>query len=159
MIAFKGDHHPFVLLDMGGPDRTEADLKAMFAALHEANVRSMRDQTRHVLIVMGESAPTARERQVIGVLSNQVPQAEKACNLATVAVITSPFVRGAITAIGWLVPGLPPFTLVATTDDAVRAAESHMRKQNVAYPEANVVLAKNWLRERRKPTPSEARTH
>jgi hypothetical protein len=157
MIAVSADYPPFVLLDIGGAGRTEAGLRGMFAALHEANMRSMRDQTRHVLIVMGESAPTARERQIIAVLSNQVPQAEKACNLVTVAVISSPFLRGALTAIGWLVPGLPPLALVGTTDEAVVAAEAHLRKHGIVHSGANAVLAKNWLRERRKVAPSEAR--
>jgi hypothetical protein len=131
----------------------------MFAALHEANLRSAQDRTRHVLIAMGGSVPTARERQIIGVLSNQVPLTEKACNLVTVAIVTSSLLRGTLTAIGWLVPALPPFTLVGTTDEAVLAAESHLRKHGIAYSGGNAVLAKNWLRERHTIVPAaEART-
>jgi hypothetical protein len=145
MIDVSLEYYPFVLLDLGGTDRDEAAFRRMFDVLHEANVRGTRDRTKHVLVVVAQAAPSARERQLIAAYSNKVPIEERACFLGCVAVLANPLLRGVATAIGWLVPGLPPMKYVETTAEAIPAALELLRKHGQAYREADAQLAARWF--------------
>jgi hypothetical protein len=145
MIDVTLEYYPFVLLDLGGTDRDEADLRRMFDVLHEANVRGARDKTKHVLVGTARAAPSARERQLIAAYSNKVPIEERACFLGCVAVVPNALLRGVATALGWLVPGLPPMKYVETTAAAIPAAVELLRKHGEAYREADAQLAARWF--------------
>ncbi len=148
-IAVVGQYFPFVLLDMGGGDRTENDFLRMFAALHEQNLRAMREKTRYVLIATTRKAPSASERKLISVESNKVPMEERANTLVSVCIVSNPLVRGAITALGWLVPGLMPTLVTAPNGDAaVKLAASYLTKNGFAFDRGNMDLAARWLRTR-----------
>jgi hypothetical protein len=145
MIAVSLDYYPFVLLDLGGPDRNEEDFRRMFAALHAANERALRAKSRHVLVGVAQASPSARERQLIARLSNQVPPAERACFVASVLVVPNAMLRGVLTALGWLVPGLPAFVCVETRAEAVPAAAQCLRKHSIDFNAGDMHLASRWM--------------
>jgi hypothetical protein len=145
MISVCLDYCPFVLLDMGAGDRTDADFHAMFAALRESHARARKNMTRHVLIGVAPLAPNARERKIIAAESNKVPVADRALFVSSVLVVQNPIIRGVITALGWLVPGLPPFECVESTGHAVPAAAAVLRKHRIPFGEDDVRRASIWL--------------
>jgi hypothetical protein len=145
MIAVCLDYCPFVLLDLGDANRTEADFHAMFASLRESHARARKANTRHVLVGVAPVTPNARERKVIATGSNQVSAADRALFVSSVVVVPNPIIRGAVTALGWLVPGLPPFECVATAAHAVPAAAALLRKHGIPFREEDVPRAAVWL--------------
>jgi hypothetical protein len=145
MISVCLDFCPFVLLDLGGTDRTEADFRAMFASLRESNARARRSATQHVLVGVARAIPNALERKIIAAGSNEVPAADKALFVSTIAVVPSAIIRGAVTAIGWLVPGLPPFECVESPEHAVPAAAAVLRKHRIPFREEDVPRAAVWF--------------
>jgi hypothetical protein len=145
MISVCLDYCPFVLLDLGGTDRNDADFHAMFASLRESHARARRDKTRHILVGIAPTTPSARERKIIAAGSNEVPAADRALFVSSVLVVQNPIIRGVITAIGWLVPGLPPFECVESAADAVPAAAAILRKHRIPFGEQDVLRAAVWL--------------
>jgi hypothetical protein len=145
MIAVCLDYFPFVLLDLGDANRTEADFHAMFASLRESHARARKDATRHVLIGVAPLAPNARERKVIAMGSNQVPVADRTLFVSSVVVVPNALFRGAMTAIGWLVPGLPPFECVETAAQAVPAAAALLRKHGIPFRGEDMARAAVWF--------------
>ncbi len=145
MIAVCLDYCPFVLLDLGDTDRTEADFHAMFASLRESHARARKNMTRHVFVGVARAVPSARERKLIASLSNQVPVADRALFVSSVLVVQNPIIRGVITALGWLVPGLPPFECVESTGQAVPAAAAILRKHRISFREEDMQRAAAWF--------------
>jgi hypothetical protein len=150
MIEVSLDYYPFVLLDLGVADRSEEDYRRMFAALHSANARALREKSRHVLVGVAPTIPSARERQIIGVLSKEVPAEERACFVTCVLVVPSALVRGVVTALGWLIPGLPSFVCVQTRADAVPAAAECLRKHHIEFRDGDMHLASRWFTRRQQ---------
>jgi hypothetical protein len=145
MISVCLDYCPFVLLDLGAADRTDADFHAMFASLRESHVRARRDKTRHILVGVAPTTPNARERKIIAAGSNQVPPADRALFVSSVLVVQNPIIRGVITAIGWLVPGLPPFECVESPAHAVPAAAAILRNHRIPFREEDMRRASVWF--------------
>jgi hypothetical protein len=148
-IVVVSQYFPFVLMDMGGGDRTEADFTRMFADLHEQNMRAMRDKTRYALIAGTQKNLTAAERKLIAANSNKVPIEERANTLVSVCILSNPFVRGALTALCWLIPGLLPTVVpAADADSAVQIAASHLKRNGIPFKAGDTELAARWLRDR-----------
>jgi hypothetical protein len=145
MISVCLDYCPFVLLDLGGTDRNDADFHAMFASLRESHARARKANTRHVLVGVAPVTPNARERKIIATESNKVSVADRALFVSSVLVVQNPVIRGVITALGWLVPGLPPFECVESTAHAVPAAAAVLRKHRIPFREEDVPRAAAWL--------------
>jgi hypothetical protein len=148
-IVVVSQYFPFVLMDMGPGDRSEADFTQMFADLHEQNLRAMREGTRYALVAFTRKNLSAAERKLVAENSNKVPIAERANTLVSVCILTNPFVRGALTALTWLIPGLLP-TLVPAADaeSAIQIASSHLRRSAIPFKIRDMELAEQWLRER-----------
>jgi hypothetical protein len=146
-ICVHSEYFPLVLLDLGATDRGEDDFRGMFAALHEANVRAMREKTWTVLIVSSSKVPSAGERKIIAEFSNRVPVEERR-KLVAIGIISNPLLRGTITAFQWLIPGLPSLLAAADADDAVGIAARVLTKQGIDFDQANVALAAKWLKGR-----------
>jgi hypothetical protein len=145
MISVCLDFCPFVLLDLGGADRTEGDIDAMFASLRESHARARKAKTRHVLVGVAPATPDAGERKLIAIAANRVPAADRVLFVSSVLVVPSPIIRGVITAIGWLVPGLPPFESVPSATHAVPAAAAILRRHHIPFREELVPRATAWL--------------
>jgi hypothetical protein len=145
MISVCLDFYPFVLLDFGGTDRTEEDIDAMFASMRESHARARKASTRHVLIGVAGAIPNARERKLIATAANRVPVADRALFVSSVIVVPSPIIRGVITALGWLVPGLPPFECVPSAAAAIPTAAAILRKHGIPFREELVARATVWL--------------
>lgn len=152
-IAVTPIYFPIVLLDMGGPDRTEADFLVMFEALHQANLRAMREKMRYALIAMTAKNPNAAERKLIAELSNKVSAEERSNTLVSVCIVSNPFIRGTLTALSWLIPELLPTVVpAATIEAAVELAVLHLNKHGIPHNRGNADLATRWLRARASPS-------
>jgi hypothetical protein len=148
-VVVATEYFPFVLLDMGGAERTDEDLRRMFAELHAIKVQAMRSETRCVLIATTKKSPSASERKLIAANTNHVSMVERSYTLVTVCIITNPLVRGAVTALCWLVPGLLPTVAFASTGDAaVQIAASHLTQNAVPFKKSAMEGAAAWLRGR-----------
>jgi hypothetical protein len=155
-IHVTSEYFPLVLLDLGATDRSEEEFRGMFAALHEANVRAMREKTWTVLIVSSPKVPSAGERKIIAELSNRVPIEERR-KLVAIGIISNPLLRGTITAFHWLIPGLPSLLAAADADEAVGMAAKVLTKRAIDFDEANVDRAARWLKGRVASDPTATR--
>jgi hypothetical protein len=139
-------YFPIVLLDLGGGDRTEADFRAMFEALHQANLRAEREKTRYALVAITSKNTNAAERKLIAAYANKVSRAERRNTLVSVCVISNSFIHGSLTALGWLIPELlPTIVPAASSDAAVEIAESYLSKHGVPHDRGDADLAARWL--------------
>jgi hypothetical protein len=143
-------HFPVVLLELSGG--TEGDFRAMFAELHDANMKSLRDKTWHALIVVAKKVPTAAERKMIADFSNRVPIEERRVCVA-IGIITNPLVRGTMTALLWLIPGLPLLVPAADARAALQVACTHLDKKGIAYRNVDLEAARAWLEGRLRDAP------
>jgi hypothetical protein len=143
-------YFPVVLLELSGG--TEEEFRVMFAELHEANVRSLRDKSWHALIVVARKVPNAAERKLIADFSNRVPIEERRTCVA-VGIITNPLLRGTMTALLWLIPGLPLLVPAADASSALQVASTHLGKAGVAYGNVDVEAARKWLEGRLRDAP------
>jgi hypothetical protein len=143
-------YFPVVLVELSGG--TEEEFRAMFAELHEANVKSLRDKSWHTLIVLARKVPSAAERKLIAEFSNRVPIEERRTCVA-VGVITNPLLRGTMTALLWLIPGLPLLVPAPDAASAVDVARKHLDKAGVAYGNVDLGAACEWLEGRLRDAP------
>jgi hypothetical protein len=143
-------YFPVVLLELSGG--SEEEFRAMFAQLHEANMKSLREKRWHALIVLARKVPSAAERKLIAELSNRVPIEERRTCVA-VGIISNPLLRGTMTALLWLIPGLPLLVPAADASSAVQVARTHLDKSGVAYSNVDMDAAREWLEGRLKDVP------
>jgi hypothetical protein len=147
MIAVSSEHYPFVLLDIGRGPRPEEAYRRAFEAIHEINVRARPAGTRHVMIAAGRNHPDARERKILAELSNGLAPWETALCVVSVVVIPNPLMRGALTALRWLIPRMAPVDGAATSDRAVELAEEYLRKHEIPFRADSPAAAAKWLRQ------------
>jgi hypothetical protein len=149
-IRVVSHYFPVVLLELSGG--SEEEFRAMFAELHEANVKSLRDESWHALVVLARKVPTAAERKLIAAFSNRVPIEERRTCVA-VGIISNPLLRGTMTALLWLIPGLPLLVPAADASSAVQVARTHLDKAGVAYGKVDLEAAREWLAGRLRDAP------
>jgi hypothetical protein len=158
VIAIDIEHFPLVLLDLGHAGRTPEEFRGMFAAFRDANQRAVKENGRYVLVAVTEAAPIAAERRIIVDESNRFSAAEYKLVAGVVLVIQNSIVRGAVTALGWMIPHIPPLEAAPTTGAAVKVAVARLEAQGVAYPPELAQSASRWFEQRRpSPAPQRAR--
>jgi hypothetical protein len=155
VIATEADYYPLVLLDMGDTGRSEDDFDRMFEAFGRVNQRAAAKGTRHVLVAVTRNLLTASERRMVAERANRFPRTDFDLWLGVVLVIQNPAVRGVVTALSWMIPGIPPMTTAATTELAVPLAVAHLQKNGIAYPDAYAERVREWFRRKRE-LPAEA---
>jgi hypothetical protein len=153
MIRIHTDCYPFVLLHLGAAPRSADALRLAFGEIHEINVRAQRTGTRHVIIAMAHDYPNAGERKLIAECSNGLAPWEIALCVMSVVVIPNGLMRGALTALSWLIPNMAPLDSAATSDRAIELAGRHLRKHGIAYDRGDADAAARWLRDRQRAVP------
>jgi hypothetical protein len=146
VIATEASHYPLVLLDMGDVERSEDEFDRMFEALARVNQRAAARGTRHALVAVTRNLLTASERRMVVERANRLPRSDRELWLGVVLVIQNQAVRGLVTALSWMIPGIPSMITAATTDLAVPLAVAQLQKNGIAYPAAHVEPVKEWFR-------------
>jgi hypothetical protein len=144
-IALQLELFPLVLVDMGGPERTLDDVRAMFEGFRAVRQRCVAERIRWVLVASSKEMPTAVERKILVDESNKLTPAEHKLCVACVAVIPHGFVRGVITALSWMIPNVSPIVAAATTDAAVDIAVDRLQRAGIDIPSEAVVRAADWF--------------
>jgi hypothetical protein len=150
LIATATDYYPLVLLDMGDVGRSQDDFDRMFETFRRVNERGVAGGTRHVLVAITRNLLTASERRMVVDRSNRFPRSDFALWLGVVLVIQNQAVRGVVTALSWMIPGIPPMLTAPTADLAVPLAVAHLRKNGVAYPAGRDDHVLEWFRRQRE---------
>jgi hypothetical protein len=159
VIATAADCYPLVLLDMGDVGRSEDDFDRMFDTFRRVNERAAAGRTRHVLVAITRNLPTASERRMLVQGANRFPRSDFERWLGLVLVIQNQAVRGVVTALSWMIPGIPPMLTAPTTELAVPLAVAHLRKNGIAYPAAQADHVLEWFRRQRElPAAAASRT-
>jgi hypothetical protein len=146
VIAIEAEFYPLVLLDLGRVGRTPEDFRRMFATFRVVNQRAIQERSRYVLIARTQEAPTAGERKIIVDEANRFSTDEYKLVSSLVLVIQNSIVRGVVTALGWMIPNIPPLEAARTTDAAVQSGVSHLRGLGVHYPAELAEKASQWFR-------------
>jgi hypothetical protein len=149
VIATAADYYPLVLLDMGDVGRTEGDFDRMFETFRGVNERAAASRTRHALVAITRNLLTASERRMVVERSNRFPRSDFDLWLGVVLVIQNQAVRGVVTALSWMIPGIPPMLTAPTTELAVPLAVAHLRKNGIVYPADHVDPVLEWFRRQR----------
>jgi hypothetical protein len=145
---------------MGDVGRSQDDFDRMFETFRGVNARAAANGTRHVLVAITRNLLTASERRMVVERSNRFPRSDFDLWLAVVLVIQNQAVRGVVTALSWMIPGIPTMITAATTDLAVPLAVAHLTKNGIAYPPPHVDHVLQWFRRQRElPKASASRTH
>jgi hypothetical protein len=92
----------------------------------------------------------ASERRMVVERSNRFPRSDFARWAGVVLVIQNQAVRGLVTALSWMIPGIPPMLTAPTTDLAVLLAVAHLQRNGVAYPAEHVDRVLEWFRRQRE---------
>jgi hypothetical protein len=135
---------------MGDVGRSEDDFDRMFETFRRVNERAAAGGTRHVLVAITRNLLNVSERRMVAERSNRFPRSDFERWLGVVLVIQSQAVRGVVTALSWMIPGIPPMLTAPTTDLAVPLAVAHLQKNSVAYPAADVGHVLEWFRRQRE---------
>jgi hypothetical protein len=147
MIAFSADEYPLVLLDMGGADRSEDDVRRMFASFHDVNARARTSKTRYVLVAMTRQTPNAHERRIIAEEANRFSAEDRKLCPTAVLVVQSSLVRGVVTALGWLMPSFGSIIEVApSADRAIAIASARLKAMGIALAADQERRAVRWFR-------------
>src|SRR5262245_48233787 len=119
---------------MGRAGRTQDDFRLMFSAFRDANQRAIKERGRYVLVAITQEAPTAAERRIIVDEANRFATNEYKLVASVVLVIQNSIVRGVVTALGWMIPQIPPLEVAPTSQAAVELAVAQLRKRGIEHP-------------------------
>jgi hypothetical protein len=150
MITVLADHFPFVLLDMCDSPRAEEDFRGLFVAFEEIAQRAEREGIRYVILAMTRDTMTAGERRLLASHANRLSRKTMSLCIAGIGIFprSSALLRGVLTAISWLIPGIPPLLPVASVEEGADLAQSLLRKHDVPYETDDAAFSARWLRER-----------
>ena len=101
------------------PERLQAEHLPRFFAKSEQVLHRRESYVTITDISATREIPNASVRRQIAEWSKKVEPLVKQYTLGSAIVITSPLVRGGLTALFWLAPPLYPQQVVATLDDAI----------------------------------------
>jgi hypothetical protein len=129
-------HYPIVLTTIDA-HATPQDIERFFAAMRRLGDRAIREDSYYVSIsvVAATFAPLLRAK--IAEEVKKTTDAQLRRSLATFVVVSSPLVRGALTAAKWMAPdSLRTVTPVASWDEALELATSALRARSIPLPPA-----------------------
>jgi hypothetical protein len=138
-------HFPLVLLDLGGAERTQEEVRAIFDAFRAIRRRCVDESTRWVLVATSQAMPNAVERKILVDESNKLTPAEHELCVACVAAVPNGFVRGIFTLLGWMVPNVSPLAAAPTTDAAVGMAVDRLRDAGIEVSVSHSMQATEWF--------------
>jgi hypothetical protein len=145
VVQLEVAHFPLVLLDMGGAERSPAEVRAIFDAFGTIRGRCVAERTHWILVATTEDMPNAVERKILVDESNKLTRAEHELCVGCVAVIPNGFVRGIITLLGWMVPNVSPVLAAPTTDAAVDIAVDRLRAVGIDVSLERTARAAEWF--------------
>jgi hypothetical protein len=129
-IVVDEDTYPIVL--QGFPaEKGERALHDLFARMSAIAKRSIRQDTVHVIVALGDEHFTAAERKLVADQMTIAPKDEAARVVGAFAVIESGFARGVLTALHWLSPESIPVVGAPTPEAAVEMAAARLRARGV----------------------------
>src|SRR6478735_439613 len=137
-VVIDDRYSPLVIATFMG--ETDLELGRWFADLNKKIVLQHAASGRRMVSICDATLatkPTPDMRRFWAEFSNSTTQTIKDATLATFLVMTSPLLRGAITAIGWLSPALRELESFSTLDEAVR--EAKVRLAHAGTPIAQLV--------------------
>jgi hypothetical protein len=127
--------HPIVVVRFSGYI-SEPEFDVYLASMTQLISRSERTLTILDARRAIRNPPSQRKKQADWLKANE--QRLRQYSLGTAFVITSPFVRGVLTAILWLQPLPNDHTVVSTMAEAEDWAAAKLRAAGMAFPVANV---------------------
>jgi hypothetical protein len=119
---------PLVVIRYPG-ETDPSDWEAMFAAIARIHRKKERFYTLHDASRSG--VPSAIERAVIGRHTRTLEAESKRLLVGSCIVLESSLIRGALTAIYWIVPSIPKSTLVGTLPEGFAAAAQQMKAEGL----------------------------
>jgi hypothetical protein len=124
--------HPIVVVTFDGL-ATDREFEEYLAAMTKL-VLDRRQPNVTILDARASGRSPATQRKKQADWLKQHDQLLRRYSLGTAFVITSPLVRGVLTAILWVQPMSTPHTVVATLDEADRWAREKLREAGIAVP-------------------------
>jgi hypothetical protein len=87
----------------------------------------------------------AQQRRLLGEWTKEALALDKGCTLATIILLDSPLLRGALTALNWIAP--PTVQQIAASDapSALDAARHVAQKHGLAVHERTWIEARRWV--------------
>jgi hypothetical protein len=127
-------HYPIVLTT-SDPGATPEDIERFFAKMRALGDRAIREDSYYVAIAVVSVAFAPLLRAKIAEEVKKTSQVQLKRSIGTFAVVSSPVVRGALTAAKWMAPeSLRTVTPVATWEEAMDLAISALRAKGVPLP-------------------------
>jgi hypothetical protein len=126
-------HFPLVVNII--PERIHAEHLPAFFARSEAVLRLGRPYVTITDTTACQELPNAVVRKALADWSKQFEPLMKRYTVGSAIVITSPLIRGGLTALFWLAPPPYPLQIVATLTAAVDAVSEHYAAAGHAVPE------------------------
>jgi hypothetical protein len=139
-IVVDEDAYPIVL--QGFPaQKGERALHDLFARMSAVAKRSIRQETVHVIVAVGNEHFTAAERKLVADQMTIAPKEEAARVVGAFAVIESGFARGVLTALHWLSPDSIPVVAAPSPEAAIEMAVARLRARGVPVGSDTVTAA------------------
>lgn len=119
-------------------DADEASIRAFFAWNNRQLERALAERTPFSLITDAISAerPDAPARALIAELTREMGRTHGAAEplrTGSIVVLENPFVRGALTAVGWLMGGMET-EYAPTCAEAIKRTEARFRERGARWP-------------------------
>jgi hypothetical protein len=149
MITVDVDAYPFVLQGFPKGRKEDEEIRALFERMALVAEDAIQNDTRHVVIAVGDDDFTAHERRVIAACMAAAPAAHAARVVGAFAVIESTFARGILTALRWLAPGVIPVVAASAPDEAIDLAERCLIDAGVTGPTGRLPLERAHVHARR----------
>ena len=127
---------PITYIEVVGA-RTDEEVASDFAQLQVSLERHQRERRRVVRILdLRRATPMdARQRQQHVDWMRATEELQRAVTVGVVSVVSSPLIRGVLTALLWLYRPALPMDIVGSLDEAVSWAIEHCELERIAIPE------------------------
>lgn len=132
-ITIDDSRHPLVLVTFAGT-ATDAEFQSYLERM-ETLVLQRRETNCTILDASRAGDTPAKQRRMQAEWLKRNDALLKAYSVGTAFVITSPLVRGLLTAILWLTPMPTAHVVVASIDEAEAWARARLRERGVAVPQ------------------------
>lgn len=107
---------------------SDADLEAFIARL-EALVNAQRAPFAWVVMADAMLSTSAKQRKMFSEAETRMQPQDKRFCAGTAIVLSSPVIRGVVTAIYWLTPPVYPYTLCKSASEARVWSETKLRER------------------------------
>lgn len=143
-ITVETSFYPFVLLSFRAP--TDADYRGLFDTMTQLSRKALRENTKHVCIIVSGSNISPGTRKLIASLVERFPEELMSPFAGSYVIMDNTLLRGLLTALRWLSPRLANLETPATLEEAITAGAARLRELHVEVPNTEILGARNWLR-------------